>query len=464
MGRETTLRPRGHARVAERAPRACVFAVGLALAGCSAGSDSAQAPAAPGPLAIKAAGYDANHVALHQTAEFGSRVETRFAAPNSTEVVLYDDLGDSTFWTGQYAASQAFRYAVTGDAEARTNALRAASALHHHYAATGKRGFVGRFVGSIDEPALWAYAQPCTDENCHVVTDGPYAGHFWLGNTSRDQYTGWFYGLSLVHDLVGDEATNAIIESDMREVIARLDDDRWRIIDVDGIATTAGPGVLPLQQLMFTIAARDATGDTALAQLYEQSADFLTALEPISTITWPNTYTEYYGISLGYLASYNLVRLETDAERRAAHVATLTTQQYPPVANTHQVFFDYVWMAETGERPEALLADTRNSLVEFPDPPKRRIHPDHPPMPKDPLSVIAGPLLEALGLGEVIDIEPRAKDPYPMSQRCVAGDYWQASPWALDCGADDPAFEYAGEDYLHAYWMGRYHGFLDPSD
>ncbi|MBK7977282.1 MAG: hypothetical protein IPK07_29810 [Deltaproteobacteria bacterium] len=444
---------------------------GLVLAaalvgGCGgdSGGGGGAAPATPGPLAVKAAGYDANHVAWHQTAEFGSRVETRFAAPDSTEVVLYDDLGDSTFWTGQYAASQAFRFAVTGDAEARANALRAASALHHHYAATGKRGFVGRFVGSIDEPALWAYAQPCTDENCHVVTEGPYAGHFWLGNTSRDQYTGWFYGLSLVHDLVGDPATNAVIEQDMREVIERLDDDRWRIVDVDGEDTTAGPGVLPLQQLMFTIAARDATGDAALAALFDQSADFLTALEPISTITWPNTYTEYYGISLGYLASYNLVRLETDAERRAGHVKTMTEQQYPPVANTHQVFFDYVWMVETGERPEALLADARSSLFEFPDAPKRRIHPYHPPMEKDPLSVIAGPLLTALGLGDVIDIGPRSKDPYPMSQRCVSGDYWQASPWTLECGGDDPAFEYAGEDYLHAYWMGRYHGFLTAAD
>ncbi len=152
------------------------------------------------------------------------------------------------------------------------------------------------------------------------------------------------------------------------------------------------------------------------------------------------------------------------ATRRAGHVKTMTEQQYPPVANTHQVFFDYVWMVETGERPEDLLADARNSLFEFPDAPKRRIHPYHPPMPKDPFSVIAGPLLTALGLGDVIDIRPRSKDPYPMSQRCVSGDYWQASPWTLECGGDDAAFEYAGEDYLHAYWMGRYHGFLTAAD
>ncbi|MBK7978175.1 MAG: hypothetical protein IPK07_34660 [Deltaproteobacteria bacterium] len=102
--------------------------------GCGGDSAGAPAPATPGPLAVKAAGYDANHVAWHQTAEFGSRVETRFATPDSTEVVLYDDLGDSTFWTGQYAASQAFPLAaVTGDAEgARQRAARAASALHHH--------------------------------------------------------------------------------------------------------------------------------------------------------------------------------------------------------------------------------------------------------------------------------------------------------------------------------------------
>ena len=32
------------------------------------------------------------------------------------------------------------------------------------------------------------------------------------------------------------------------------------------------------------------------------------------------------------------------------------------------------------------------------------------------------------------------------------------------CSGNDPALEYPGEDYLIAYWMGRYFGFIEETD
>ena len=427
--------------------------------------DDGSDPVEPGPLARKAMAYDRNHVDWHQSPDLGSRVETRFASPDSTEIVQYDDLGDSTFWSGQYVASQAFRYAVTGEEEARQNARRVVGALDAHDRVTGKRGFIGRFAGSTSIEPLWRYADPCTGENCHVVEDGPFAGSFWLGNTSRDQYTGWFYGMALLHDLVGDEDLAEIIRRDVEEVVDRLHSDGWRIIDVDGIQTTAGPEIIPIMQINDLLIARAVSDDPRWDALYEERAPLLTALEVPLTLTWPNAYFEYFGISLNFLAAYNNWRLEDDPDRLAAHVETVDRTMYPPVANTHQVLFDLVWMLSTGQRPPELVADVKQSLLEFPDAPKRRVHPEHPPRPVDPFSVVANDLFEALGLGEIVpNIAPRSIDPYPIRERCVVGDYWQGSPWALECGADDPAFEYAAGDYLQTYWMARYHGIMGPGD
>ena len=37
---------------------------------------------------------------------------------------------------------------------------------------------------------------------------------------------------------------------------------------------------------------------------------------------------------------------------------------------------------------------------------------------------------------------------------------WHRSPYGLD-GVRPIARERTGADYLHPYWMGRYHGFID---
>lgn len=444
-----------------------IIAVTLALLAAACHGQGPQAPPGPvdpGPLTLKARAYDINHAQWHAGPGFGGRVETVFASPDSEEVVKYEDLGDSTFWTGQYVASQVHRYQVTGSEEARTNAARAVGALHAYMRITGRSGFIGRFAGPVDSAPLWAYAGPCDSENCHVVTEGPYAGNFWLGDTSRDQYTGWFYGMSLYHDLMPDDGLKPMIREDVKLVVDRLSEDQWVIKDVDGLPTGPGPIPVPVMTLMYLATAREMLGPP-YDELYEAMAELLEPIEKISAITRPNTFFQYFGISLSYLAMYNLVRLEDDPGRMAIHVETMDDMLYPPVADTHQAFFDLLWMIVTGERPADLMADVKQSLLEFPQAPKRKVHPEHPPKPILPFSLIANDFFDAIGFGDIVpNISPRSIEPYPMRQRCVTGDYWQSSPWALECGPDNPSFEFAGEDYLQAYWLGRYHGFLSEAD
>ena len=144
-----------------------------------------------GPLLDKAVAYSQNFQQFHSPA-FGCAVEVRFASATDPTVIAYADQGDSTIWTGNYLAAESYRYAVTHDSQAKAFGLRAVNCLLAMEEVSGKPGFIARWVG----PAAPPFLNEACDGDCHVVTAGPYAGSFRIGNTSSDQYLGWWYGLS----------------------------------------------------------------------------------------------------------------------------------------------------------------------------------------------------------------------------------------------------------------------------
>ena len=85
---------------------------------------------------------------------------------------------------------------MTHDSQAKAFGLRAVNCLLAMEEVSGKPGFIARWVG----PAVPPFLNKDCDGDCHVVTAGPYAGSFWIGNTSSDQYLGWWYGLSHAYD------------------------------------------------------------------------------------------------------------------------------------------------------------------------------------------------------------------------------------------------------------------------
>ncbi len=441
---------------------ACLLAA--LAAGCGSSGASPHA-SVEGPLAAKARAYDANFQEWH--APFlGGSLRTVFASPDSTEVVQWEDTGDSCIWTGQYLAGEAYRYAVTGEPVAKENARREVAYLDTLLHATGKPGFIARFVGPLGVPELGL--NDCVGEtDCHVLGDGPYAGNLWRGNTSRDQYTGWFYSLSLVYDLIDDSDMRATIASDVPEVMDRLIADHYLIVDVDGEKTTKGPEILPIFALDYLKVAAQVTGDPAREAFFESESERLELPEYILTIDTLTRYWQYFGFHLSYMNLWNLIRLETDPARKQYHTAIFEERLYNLTGYTHQTLFDYMQMDVTGTIDPWLIDDARTSLHAYPDPPRRAIQPPHPRTQVDPVSVLVPALITALGLQEIVDpseFQPQALYPYPFAERCNVNYMWQGSPYDFDCGPDDAAFENSPTDYIQAYWMGRYLGFLTAAD
>lgn len=439
-----------------------VLVAALLAAGC--GSDGGGGGGGPaGPLAERARGYDAWHEAHHQPL-YGATVEVRFTDESLTDVLQYEGRGDSTIWTGTYLGSQAFRYAVTGEAQARANVLKIVDTLHDHLKVTGRPGFIARYRAPADAPGVTG-CEP-EDENCHVVTDGPFAGDLWTGNTSRDQYTGWFFGMALAYDFVEDEAMRQRIRDDVTEVVDAVARQGYVIVDVDGIKTTAGPEALPPFALNWHLVAYHVAGRPQDLEAAREIAANRTLYE-IATISFNNRYVQFYGNNLSHQNYFNAERLSRDIPEIHELVQTnFRDQIHKSVHLAHNPFFELIHRSVLGEDDATIDASILEDITAFRDPPNRGYAVDPPDAPLDPWSVtlvalqkLWPPLSDIIGTAHL-----QALEAYPVPLQCSTDFLWQRNPYVIDCGAESPALVNPGVDYLAAYWMARYQGLIGPRD
>jgi hypothetical protein len=112
------------------------------------------------------------------------------------------------------------------------------------------------------------------------------------------------------------------------------------------------------------------------------------------------------------------------------------------------------------------MNDDVKALTEFQSPPNTEIHVDPPPAEIDPFSQRLVELAASLPdwLRQYLDFQVQAKYAYEIPYRCRQEFLWQRSPFQMQCYGWLPQHVLPGVDYLLAYWMGRYYGYLDPHD
>jgi hypothetical protein len=105
--------------------------------------------------------------------------------------------GDSAIWTGHYLAAEAFRYNVTRDPKALENVRVALAGIESLLDVTGTNSLSRCLI-----PVASPYAQAIIKEEAsHGVFQNTQFGWYWIGGTSRDQYSGVFFGLGVAYDL-----------------------------------------------------------------------------------------------------------------------------------------------------------------------------------------------------------------------------------------------------------------------
>jgi len=459
--------------------RLSCLALAAVVAGCSGGDGGAGETAAGQAfdpvLHQRAVDYQdwirtwhAGEVGLPVRGLGGLAAQIQFTDDTYTEVACLHALGDSMIWTGMYLGSQALRFAVTGEAEARQEVIRLVGYMHDNMAITATPGYIGRYADRDEPPFNCNY--PDTND-WKVRGTGEWEGYYWVHQTSRDQYSGYMWGMGLAYQHIDDEATRAVIREDLRAVVQMLEDNDWHITDENGEWTGNGAHwVGPVVRLAWLAIAARVIDEPHYGELLDEQYRVNKPLLFVDTLSLYNRYAEFFGNNLRHLAYQSIFRLWPDRERLAEMYDVWMQANRPWMKEIHNPWFDSVhWTGCrrlgvcTDEDTAYIEADARHTLGLYWDVVNYKKEIVCSDQPLDPTSLALDEILDRFPeLREIIDIEPQTLEARELDDRHWTDMYWQSGGhFDASCHtAEDRTLVSAGFDYLVAYWMGVYYGIL----
>ncbi len=424
---------------------ALLCALALACRPTPAPPPSPQPEPADTLAAIAADRISANIQSLHLVRSFPhpTIIDPHFASGDSTSpgystVVGYVHAGDAAIWTGHYLAAEAFRYAVTKSPDALANARRALTGIEGLVDVTtpAQPGLLARFLW----PDNWEYAERmAVVEGGHGVYRGAPGGvpHRWLGNTSRDQYSGVFFGLGVAFDLIDQPDVRSRITHLVTRMLDLLVRNAWNVSMPNGSFSTTFLQ-RPEQQLSFLQVGRRVNAAKFNAIYQATRTTYARAVSVPIAIDCLDRHRSYYKFNLNHINLYNLIRLEEPGAARTAYMNAFHALR--SCTNNHEnAHFNLVERALEG--PDAARdRDTRRYLRLWLARPRRDYYVD-----------LRSKYAEC-GAN-------RACNAVPVDERPNTDFLWQRSPFQLFGGVDGTV-ETAAIDYLLSYWMARYYGVL----
>jgi uncharacterized protein (TIGR03437 family) len=385
---------------------------------------AAHASAAePDALAISA-NIQARHL------PFGTILDPFYASATSEQITGYTRCGDSAIWTGHYLAAEAYRYRVTGSADALSNARKAIDGLQGLVDVTGTN-LLARCRIAIGSPFA---AGIHSEEAANGVYTNSAAAFTWIGNTSRDQYCGVIYGMGVAYDLIPEPATQAVIRDVVTRMATFLLANDWSAPMPDGRSGTTF-ALRPDEQLAILQVARrvnavqfGAIYDSQRARL-ASSVSLPVAFDSLST-------SSYFKFNLIYITFFHLIGMEDSDVRSRYESAYAIARKY--TAGHQNAFFNVIDRGLFGADAQR-DAETVAMLDLWLKRPRRDFLVDL--------------------RGKVPTCGDQACEPIPVDKRSPTDFLWQRNPFQL-FGGDKGTIGNAGIDYILPYWMARYYGVL----
>lgn len=367
---------------------------------------------------------------------------TRPGDTSSNRTVSSDNDG---LWTALYVAAEAFRYRVTGEAEARDFARQGMQALIRLEEITGNPGFPARSIIRKGEDI-----QP-TDGEWHDTADGLWR---WKADTSSDEIAGHYFVYPIYYDLVADEAEKAKLRQVITRITDHILDHDYQLVDLDGKRTLWGwwgptaiwddateTGLRALHLLAHLRVASYMTGNPRYQQAYDEliTRHRYHLLTRNQKINYPG-YVNHSDDELAFISYYPLLQYEKDPRLREAYLDSLDRAWQ--VERPERVpLWNFIYAAGS-KKAEYDRAESIRTLREIPlDQIEWTVTNSHrADVPRDLLA-------DRFGRPQSLSVLPY--DELPMSK-------WNGNPYRLDGGSggrreDDGAY------FLLPYWMGRYH-------
>jgi uncharacterized protein (TIGR03437 family) len=360
---------------------------------------------------------------------FGTILDPIFTLTDSDQIASYTRCGDSALWTGHYLAAEAFRYKVTQAPDALNNVKQAIVGLRYLTDVTGTNLLARCYV-----PADSPYADGIRNEEAaNGVYTNSSAGWLWVGNTSRDEYSGALFGLAVAYDMVTDADIRSSISALATRLIDFLYGHNWSVEMPDGSSSTSFL-IRPDEIETFLAIGRHVNAGHFSSLGYEAQRLLFSVGVPVPVAVDTATDDSYFKFNLDYINFYNLIRLEDSSSKAIYQTAYGALRDH--TAPHRNAFFNTIDLALNG--PEA----ARDS---------------------ETLALLDGWLLRlrrdfAVDLTGVVPVcGSQACQPVPVWLRPPTDFLWQRNPFQLAVGGAG-IIESAGIDYILPYWMARYYG------
>ena len=361
---------------------------------------------------------------------FGAILDPIFTLTNSDQIASYTRCGDSALWTGHYLAAEAFRYKVTQAPDAMKNVASAIAALKALADVTGTN-LLARCMVPVGSPYA---ASIQSQEASNGIYTNSSAGWIWVGNTSRDEYSGALFGLAVAYDMVTDTNIKSSISDLVTRLVDFLNGKNWSVVMPDGSNGTTFL-IRPDQIETFLAIGRHVNPDHFSSLGYEAQRELLATTVPVPIGVDTASDDSYFKFNLDYINLYSLIRLEASAEKSIYQSAYGLLRGY--TKSDQNAFFNVIDLALNGPdaaRDSETLALLDGWLLRL----RRDFHVDL--------------------TGAVKACGSQACQPVPVWLRPNTDYLWQRSPYEISASGGAGIIETAAIDYILPYWMARYYG------
>jgi len=364
---------------------------------------------------------------------YGTVLDPVLSLPDLSTVVSYTRCGDSALWTGHYLAAEAYRYAVTHSAAALANVNNALQGIRSLIDVTGN-DVLARCALPANSPYAAAISSEEAPNGIHngTVFGAPY---IWVGNTSRDQYSGVFFGIEATYDLVTDQSVRNWCSYLATRMLNYLMSHAWSVVMPDGSVSTTF-AIRPDQQLALLLVGKHMNG-AAFSSDYSVLSDAISPSAPVAVgVDCADHWGSYFKFNLDYINFYTLMRLGSGYS--GLWYGAAYDELRATTGGDGNAHFNMIDRAVNGPN-RGRDAETLSLLQEWLRRPRTDVYRNFASQ-----FPVCGDL---------------ACQPLPVEDRVTTDFVWQRSPVQISGGGDGD-IETAGIDYILPYWMARYYGLI----
>lgn len=264
--------------------------------------------------------------------------------------------------TAHYLAAMSFKYAATGDEQARKEAVDAFEAMIWLDDITPSDGFIARAVWSVqgDKGRRSERGSGGLPAKWYPTDDGLWQ---WKGDTSSDEVNGHFYSVALFHDLAAKGPEKERAKEHIVRIASHILDNGWVLRDMDGKPTRWGRWDPAYLLTPYGFEARGLNGMEAqtymiTAHALSQDAKFSAGLEQLlewryhrytvrQKLTFPPDVVVPWDDELAFRCYHPLLTYAKDPELRSVYLRSLE-RSWEVMRMQHVPFFNYIYGALTG--------------------------------------------------------------------------------------------------------------------